>query len=809
MPDEAVSAVWFRARSELRARWRASVGLALVIGLAGGLVIAAAAGARRQDSTYPAFRAATNTAQTGIANSGAFFGFANVDFAKAAKLPQVVDSAPFHFFVGFARTSRGKMLTPLGDQNPTVFFAGPDGRFDHALNKMVAVQGHLPDPNAVDQIAVSYIASQQYDIRAGDSIDLSLPTFKDLSQIQNSKFAPSGPRVHLRVTGIEATSFELPPGLGYPSIHLTPAFYDKYIDVTPTFPAHLFKLQKDDQLPGFIADIQRTALTPGDASTRVQFFNEPSNAASIRRSLHVQATAFWLLALLAGIASLLIFAQAIVRQVFLESDDHPSLHALGMTPGQLYGSTVLRLLLVAIVGSILAVVVTLAVSPLTPLGLARLIDLHPGVSLDARATLIGTSALILAVLLLGSYAAIRSASFPTLTGDTREHPSRIADSLARSSFSPSSVAGVRMALETGRGRTAVPVRSTLFGAIVGLAALVTAFVFGSSLTHLLNTPRLVGWNWDGTIGDSFDADDSARVLPILAADPDVAEYSAGGASDVRVGAKTFAVIGQDQLKGQIVPLIREGRAPRAVDEIALGGLTLRTLHAKVGDLIQVQLEGPAQTVKIVGRAVIPPVEDPSSVGQGGFMTFQGLKRLQPKLAQDVFTVRFAAGVDIAKARDRLKARLPDIAIDVAPNIGNATDFNRIVNLPVILAAVLALLAAATLVHTLLTIVRRRARDLAILKTLGFVRSQIRAAVAWQVTTLVVVALVIGVPAGIAAGRWAWQTFSNQVGFVPESIVTLLPILITIPAAIVFGNLIATFPARAAARTKPALVLRAE
>src|SRR6266571_5098992 len=106
-----MSAIWFRARAELRARWRASLALALVIGLAGGMVIAAAAGARRQDAAFPKFRASTNTAQTGIANSGDFFGFANVDFEKVAKLPQVVDSAPFHFFVGFGRTSRGIEVT--------------------------------------------------------------------------------------------------------------------------------------------------------------------------------------------------------------------------------------------------------------------------------------------------------------------------------------------------------------------------------------------------------------------------------------------------------------------------------------------------------------------------------------------------------------------------------------------------------------------------------------------------------------------------------------------------------------------------
>jgi len=42
-----VSAVWMRLRSELRIRWRAWLGLAVLIGLAGSAAAAAAAGARR------------------------------------------------------------------------------------------------------------------------------------------------------------------------------------------------------------------------------------------------------------------------------------------------------------------------------------------------------------------------------------------------------------------------------------------------------------------------------------------------------------------------------------------------------------------------------------------------------------------------------------------------------------------------------------------------------------------------------------------------------------------------------------------
>ena len=45
--------VWFALRAGMRRRWRALVSLALLLGLAGGVVLTAAAGARRTDTAYP------------------------------------------------------------------------------------------------------------------------------------------------------------------------------------------------------------------------------------------------------------------------------------------------------------------------------------------------------------------------------------------------------------------------------------------------------------------------------------------------------------------------------------------------------------------------------------------------------------------------------------------------------------------------------------------------------------------------------------------------------------------------------------
>src|SRR5438067_7884861 len=50
-----VQAVWMAARAQLRRRWGATVALILLVGLAGGVVIAAIAGASRTDSAMKRF----------------------------------------------------------------------------------------------------------------------------------------------------------------------------------------------------------------------------------------------------------------------------------------------------------------------------------------------------------------------------------------------------------------------------------------------------------------------------------------------------------------------------------------------------------------------------------------------------------------------------------------------------------------------------------------------------------------------------------------------------------------------------------
>jgi hypothetical protein len=277
-------------------------------------------------------------------------------------------------------------------------------------------------------------------------------------------------------------------------------------------------------------------------------------------------------------------------------------------------------------------------------------------------------------------------------------------------------------------------------------------------------------------------------------------------------------------------------------DIVLGPGTLAQLHKRLGDHVTVQL-GPVirdARLKIVGTAALPALGDtlgihpslatgailPTSVVSHAALNEVGsdsgpnaiLVRLRPGVSQ-------AAGLrslqQIADTYNQL-THSPRVVGQVGPEalelVANVLPVQRpaeIVNyksmgtMPVILAGGVAAGAVAGLGLALVASVRRRRRDLALLKTLGFTRRQLAATVGWQSTVVAVVGLVVGVPLGIAVGRWLWIAFAHALSAVPSPVVPAGSVALAAVAALVLANLVAALPGRSAARTPAALLLRAE
>ncbi len=137
------------------------------------------------------------------------------------------------------------------------------------------------------------------------------------------------------------------------------------------------------------------------------------------------------------------------------------------------------------------------------------------------------------------------------------------------------------------------------------------------------------------------------------------------------------------------------------------------------------------------------------------------------------------------------------------------NFGESVNFPLLFGVALSLFGAATMLHLLLVSLARRRRETGLLKSLGFVRRQVAAAVCWQATTVALVGIVVGLPAGIAVGRVLWWVFATNFGVVPVPVADPLLLVALVAGVLAAANGLAVVPAVLAARCHPAQLLRAE
>ena len=811
-----MTAVWYRFRAELRSRWRAWLGLGLLVGLAAGAVIALAAGARRTDSAYGRFLEAQDAYDVMVFDWGQPGAPGIGGFDKIKALPTVEDSAEGDFGV-----------LPVGDSH-FVALAGADGRIGSEINLFKLLDGRPANPERVDEAVVTVTAAEERNLHVGSTIPFL--TVADVEAMTDPREAAAGRRFladapdgRLRIVGVEASPGELPPQLEHEdaiALHLTPAFYRLHLlrfPDPPITPKVLLVELRDgtDGVSAFNADLNR--LSDGPSFDAVV---QADQAAAVERSIHLQAVALWLLAGLVAASAALIAGQLLSRITLIEATDHVTLAALGMSARGRTLLGVVRAGAVGVVAAVVATVVAVVVSPALPTGLARIAEPEPGLEVDVLIVGVGVVATLVVVTALGAWAAWRtSAATPALaSGDQglRRRPSGVARFLTAAGGWPlPATVGVRMALEPGRGRTAVPVRTTLVGVTLGVGALVAALTFGASLAHLLDSPGLYGQTWDLQLEDTSDATFAERGLSLLRDDPRVDAMGVGSAGSalLEVDGRRADAIALDPVEGDILPPMLAGRPPRGADEVALGSRTARALGVAIGDVVEVGRSGERTVpMRVVGRVAFPSVGSTSRLGEGVLATVAARDAVTPEEASvpgDLF-VRLAPGADADTVVADLNARAGTNAfVQSKGSPADIVNFGRVESMPFVLSGILAAIAAATLAHLLLSAVRRRRRDLAILKTLGFVRGQVAGTVAWQATTVVVVSLVIAVPLGVALGRWVWTLLADDLGVVAQPRVPLLALVAVAAGAVLLANVIALVPGQIAARTRMATDLRSE
>jgi FtsX-like permease family len=808
------------AAGSLRARWRGWLLIAALVAIGGGAVLASAAGARRTSSAYPRFLQASKAADVVISPGGTGLGGY---YRALARLPGAAEVVP----------GVGLNVHLSGSRPPEVTMEAPaDGRLWRQTEIPKLLAGRLPPPDQPGEVAVDQNGAALLHLHVGST--LAMTAAGDTGPPGAAGSRPGRERrLTERVVGIVVTPQSVDPVTDLdkvPLILATPALWHRLGSAYDAYDAVYVRLRPGATAGGFGRRAQALARRFPGTQGQIYVGDESAQTATVQRAVRPEALSLALFAWILAVTTLLIVGQAAVRQLAAGSADTPTLAALGMTRRQLVAAGLTCVAASAAAGAAAAAGLAVAASPLMPIGTARLAEPDPGVSVDWA--VLGPGALALVVLLVAGAAwpAWRFASArPSGAGEEGIRPdtwSRLAGWLARSGAPVTATLGARFALDRGGVRSTVPVRGALAGTTLSVLAVTAAFTFGASLLQLVHSPSRYGQRWDAAIDLQFSAIKPAQAGRLIGRDPGVSGWSLGDHGIIGINGTVVPAIGVAPGRGPLLsPTLLQGHPPRTAHELVLGTSTLRRLGLRVGEPVTVTIGGIRLLDRIVGRAVFPNFGEggyaPTDLGDGAETTTAVLQRqVLPQGGSpeyEFMLLRLRPGQRGVAGVARLRRSLAGfcrtiqqstcVVADQRPN--GVTNYARIDGIPEVLALLLAVLGVAVLGQLMVVSGWRRRRDFAALKALGLIRRQVRAIVAWQVTTLTGLALLAGLPLGVAVGRWAWELFSGGLGVPPGALVPVPFVLLMIPAAILAGNAVAWWPARAAARLSPAHVLRAE
>jgi len=830
---------WWRFRSTFAHRWGGYLGVVLVVGILGGVAMGAVTGARRTQGAFPVYLASTNPSDvvafdeyisiTGVGHS------ARVD-RSIARLPYVERAT---YVIGFdptlAQTNKVPADAVAGEQ-PPAFEGSLNGEFT-TVDRATIVQGRMFDPNVQDELVMSASGAAEYGLHLGSTLAIGVYSDAQVSSAVATGVLPDRPYVSIRLklVGIVESSSQVveddDAALGSQFGVFTPALTRR---LTPCCAGYSYVALKLDGGTRHEATVVRAIerLVPAISSVGGGQDNA-STVALVERSIRPESIAFGAFGLIAALAALLIGGQVVGRVVRRNADDGEVLRALGAGTVMTTADGLVGVLGAVVLGAVLAVVVAIGLSPLSPFGVVRPLYPDLGVAFDWTVLGLGFAVLVVVLGVASVLLAYRAAPY---RGDlVRRRRAERAPTLSRvaaaSGLGPSATTGIRSALGSGAGRDVAPVRSAILGSVLAVVVVVTSIIFGASLTGLVSHPRLYGWNWNYVLLSGFSgAEDlpAAQTAALLDHDPNVAHWAGVYFEDATIDGQQVGVLAV-RPNAAVVPTPLTGHPLQSADQVVLGPATLAALHKQLGDTVVANTGGRRPVhLHIVGTATMPTIGGSGSpdlqMGSGavlastlypaGYLNTQG----SPVPGPDAFLITIRPGVSSSVARhsldriDRVLNGSPDGPVGGVVSVlrpAEIADYGAVGSTPTLLASVLAAGALGALGLTLVSSVRRRRQELALLKTLGLTGRQLAASVAWQSSVSVGFGLVIGMPIGIVLGRGLWTLFAEGISAVPDPTVPALSMVLIALGALCFANVVAAVPGRIAARTPTALLLHSE
>ncbi len=309
---------------------------------------------------------------------------------------------------------------------------------------------------------------------------------------------------------------------------------------------------------------------------------------------------------------------------------------------------------------------------------------------------------------------------------------------------------------------------TAAGIAVGVAAVVALLALSAGLNRTAGQLVHLG-KADLGLFQADASDPTSSILPLsllskIRADPDVTEATPlQMVVDAVPKAPNAFVFGVDPNGFVVRRLVFTAGNGVHSGEADVGDLLAAQLHLRVGSTIK--LDGTSFKVAAIFHSGVP-FED-----QGVITTLADAQTLAGRTAEETTTiaVRLLAQISAAAGASRLSRELPGVTVIDDPTEAiragvNSELISKAVLLIVVLALIIGVLAVA---NTMLAAVLERRRELVLLATIGWSRSQLAELVLGEAIAVSIIGTAAGLVLGIAASGLLPSALGLQSFISPE------------------------------------------
>ena len=370
-------------RARLRSGRVSLLVVALLVAITGAAAITALTGAQRTITAYDRLRATTGDPDADVT------GAPDAEVLdRAADLPEVERSVGGHLWVSryFGITDRIVYLSMVSYDRTSPGLVDP-----------LVVRGRMWDPTEPREALITEGFARRSGAGPGSILPLKtlLPAQFDAWDQVNPVDA-RGAEVRLRVVGVIRDPYDA--GANGSGLFVSPAFtrYANQVGSPPVGRSTFVRLRGGtDDGERFAAGVQRLIDRYGDpaedetAELRTTLATDREDVGSAAR---VAALGLVVFAAVAALAGLVTLTQALGREMARHAEDNAVWAALGMTTRDRALALSAPVLLATAAGTLVALVLAVATSPLSPIGAARTFEPSRGIEVNLALLALGGAA---------------------------------------------------------------------------------------------------------------------------------------------------------------------------------------------------------------------------------------------------------------------------------------------------------------------------------------------------------------------------------------------------------------------------------